>query len=280
MLEVRGLAQQVLQRVSGRQRLERSDEIPNLVISGTDTDPSAELLQHVDAGPSVRRIDHELHRALRLEHAAQSAEPRIGVREMMENTGADDLVEGRLQLACPLDGQLVDLEIVQFVFSFELLSTAHARRAKVDARNLRRGPTQGMLCRLGCSAAGNQNGELFPKGSGRPEQMIIRAASQRVLPEALIFIEARPPDGDTDTFRRSRWTSAATSKYGDCCSPCWLIENINRQLRRPTSMPRRTHCSAGESGSCTCRELAPSATACVTCRPSCRWRAQPSPGRG
>src|SRR4051794_11681672 len=100
MLEVRGLAQQVLQRMSGRQCLKRSDEILNLVTGGTDTDPSAELLQHVDAVSSVRRIDHEVHRTLRLEHAAQSAEPRIRVREMMQNARANNLIETCVQIVC------------------------------------------------------------------------------------------------------------------------------------------------------------------------------------
>ena len=95
---------------------QRRDEIANLLVVGTDADPSAELLQHVDAGPPVRRIHHEVHRALRFEYIAQSAEPRIGIREMMEHPGADDLIEARFQFAYPLDRKLADLEIVQIVF--------------------------------------------------------------------------------------------------------------------------------------------------------------------
>ena len=114
--EVRRLAQQRCQRMSGRQRAERGDEIPNSRIVGLDAEPSAELLQHVDAGPSVRRIHHQVHRAVGLQHVAQRAESRIGIRQMMEDAGADDLIEARLQLAYPLDGELVDLEIVESYF--------------------------------------------------------------------------------------------------------------------------------------------------------------------
>ena len=129
------------------------------------TDPSAELLHHIDAGPPVRRIHHEVHRAVRFEDFAQSAEPRIGIRKMMENTGADDLIEARSQVTYPLDGKLVDLEIVQVVFPLESLGTAHTGCAEVDAGDLSRGPTHGMLGRLRCSAAGNEDGLVFPIGS-------------------------------------------------------------------------------------------------------------------
>ncbi len=109
--KVRGLAQQIFQRMPGWQRLKRSDEIPNLCVGSMDTYASTELLQHVDAGPSVRRIHHEMHRAVRFEHAAQNSEPRIRVSKMMENPGADNLIEARFQLAYPLDRKLADLEI-------------------------------------------------------------------------------------------------------------------------------------------------------------------------
>ena len=53
-----------------------------------------------------------MHRAVRFQYAAQSAEPRIGVRKMMENPGADNLIEAHFQIAHALDRKLADLEIV------------------------------------------------------------------------------------------------------------------------------------------------------------------------
>ena len=47
----------------------------------------------------------------------RSSEPRIGVRKMMENPGADYLIEDCPEFVYPLDGKLVELEIVQVVFS-------------------------------------------------------------------------------------------------------------------------------------------------------------------
>src|SRR4030095_12639867 len=98
--------------MSMRQRGERGNEVPNLFMGGLDADPAAELLQHINAGPPVRRIHHEMHRAIRFEHAAQGSESRIGIWKMMKNPGADDLIEGRLQFVCPLNGKLAELEIV------------------------------------------------------------------------------------------------------------------------------------------------------------------------
>src|SRR5208282_6948132 len=97
-LKVRRLAQQVFQRMSRWQRLECGDEISDLLIGSPDTDSSAELLQQIDAGPSVRCIHHEMHRSVRFEHAAQSSESCIWVSKMMENPGAHNLIEARSKI--------------------------------------------------------------------------------------------------------------------------------------------------------------------------------------
>src|SRR4029450_13925491 len=109
---------------------------------------------------------------------------------MMENTGADDLIEARSQVTDPLDGKLVDSEIVQVVFPLESLGAAHAGCAEVDADDLSRPPTHGMLRRLRCSAAGNEDGSPFPIGPSGRKEMIFRPASLSALPEPSILLEA------------------------------------------------------------------------------------------
>ena len=52
-----------------------------------------------------------------LSTSRRALSPASGSGKMMENAGADDLIEARLQLADPLDGELADLEIVQLVFA-------------------------------------------------------------------------------------------------------------------------------------------------------------------
>src|SRR5580698_8701524 len=103
------------------------------------------------------------------EHAPQGCEPGVRVGEMMENSGADNLVEGLLQFIYAIDGKLMDLKIGQVMFALERLRPLHARRADVNAGDLSRRPTQRMLCCLGCSAAGDQNGKVFFIRSARPQ---------------------------------------------------------------------------------------------------------------
>src|SRR5262245_39150759 len=146
------------------QRLESSDEVPNLRVACPDTYAPTELLQHVDAGPAVGRIHHEVHRPARFEHAAQSSESRIGVGKMMEYPGADDVIEAPLELVDQIDGKLMNLESAQVVLSLEPLSTAYARRAEIDAGNPRTRPPQGIPGRLRCAASRNQDGVVFPIG--------------------------------------------------------------------------------------------------------------------
>ncbi len=149
------MGQQGLQRMSRRQCAERADQLPNFSVGGMHTDPSAELLQHVDASSSVRRVHHEMHGSIRFERAAQSAQARIRVGKMMKNAGAHDLIEAHPQVVHSLDIKMVNLQIRQVVFSPELLGMAHAGCAAVDAGNLSRGPAQRMLGRLRCPAAGD-----------------------------------------------------------------------------------------------------------------------------
>src|SRR5271163_3935502 len=144
------LAEQGFQRMSGRQRVESTGEILNFGVSSFDTNPSAELLQHINAGSSVRRVHHEVHRPVPLECTPQSSEARIGVGEMMENPGTHDLIETHPQVANLLDGQLVHVEILQVVLRLELLRVANAGLAAVDGGNLGLGPPQSMLGSLRC----------------------------------------------------------------------------------------------------------------------------------
>src|ERR1700739_1478064 len=99
--------------MSRRQRAERTDKIMNISIRGMDAGPLAELLQHVNASSPVRRVDHDMRRPVRLEHAAQGAKPCLGVCEVMENAGANHLIEAHPQIVNSLYRDLVDLKIFQ-----------------------------------------------------------------------------------------------------------------------------------------------------------------------
>src|SRR5271154_3171934 len=117
-----------------------------------------------------------MHGSIQREHVAESREALIWVRKMMENSGADDLVEAGSQSIYLLDGKFVNREISQIVSALEFLRAAHTGRADVDAGDLSVWPAQGMLCCLRCPAAGDENGMIVPVGPVRPEEMVIRAS--------------------------------------------------------------------------------------------------------
>src|ERR1700733_6842654 len=96
--EIGRLTQKGFQRMTWGQRVKRRDEIADALVGRADAETFRKLLQHVHAGSSVWCIHHQMHNPIRLEDAAQSCETSVGIGEMMENTGADDLIEGSLQL--------------------------------------------------------------------------------------------------------------------------------------------------------------------------------------
>ena len=133
LAEVGRLVQQAGQRMCFGHCRQCGNEVLELVIGRTDTDAAAELLRHVDTGASIRRVHHQVHRAVGLQHVAQRAQPRIGISEVVQHARAHDQVERRFQLADALDRQLVHLEVGQLVLAPQLFGAAHAGGAEVDA---------------------------------------------------------------------------------------------------------------------------------------------------
>ena len=73
-----------------------------------------------------------MHRPVRVEHVAQRLERRLGVRKMVQTPVHTISSKRHLQVADPIDRQLMDLEIGQVVLVPEILRVPHARRAEVD----------------------------------------------------------------------------------------------------------------------------------------------------
>src|SRR4029077_8685720 len=111
-------------------------QLTNVAVRGLEPDAPAELLQHVDPAPPIGCIYHEVHRAVRLEYAAQGAEPRIGVAKVMQHAGADNLIKACRKISRLLERQLVDLKIVEFVLALQFLGMSYARGAEIDAGDL------------------------------------------------------------------------------------------------------------------------------------------------
>ena len=52
-----------------------------------------------NAGATVRRVHHQVHRAIRFQYRAERAQPGIGIDEMVQHAGANDEVEVLVQVA-------------------------------------------------------------------------------------------------------------------------------------------------------------------------------------
>ena len=176
--------------MGARQGRQRDGQVLDLLVRWPDPQPAAVFLQHVDAGPAVGGIDHQVDGAVRRQHLPQGGQPRRRVGQVVQHARADDLVESAAQLAGPLDRQLVDLQIGKAVFAFERLGVADARRADVDADHVAMpGSAQGMLGRLRGPAAGDQHLQVRAVGCLRPVQVEIGAAPALVLPAPAIAVE-------------------------------------------------------------------------------------------
>jgi hypothetical protein len=191
LAKVRRLAQQHRQRMISGQLAECNDEIANPGIGRANTEASTELLQHVDPDAAVRRIHHQMHGAVRLECLAQRGKARVGVLEMMQHTGADDLIEAGPQLVDTLDRQLADFQIRQAVRAAKLLGTADAGLADVDRDHLRVGPAYGVPGGLRCATAGHEDGKVVPIGFGRPEEVVVSETPMLIEPELSVRLKAR-----------------------------------------------------------------------------------------
>ena len=68
-------------------------------------------------GASVGSVEHQVHGSSGVEDRAEGPESCVGVAEMMEDAGADDLVEGGVEFMDAIDGELMDVEVGEVVFA-------------------------------------------------------------------------------------------------------------------------------------------------------------------
>ena len=77
-----------------------------------------------------------MQRPIGLEDAAEGAKPGVGIGQVMEHAGADDLVELLAELSDVFDRQPMEFQIAQFVFALQLARVAEARLADVNSRHM------------------------------------------------------------------------------------------------------------------------------------------------
>ena len=162
--KVRSIAQQASERMLRRQFLERSDQRANSVVRGGNSDQAAELLDHVDAGPAVRRVHHEVQRAVGREHVAQRPQRRVGIFEMVQHARAHDLIEA--SSASSPTRSIGNCCTSRLARSYLRLSSS-VQRTLVALKSmpvtLAFGQRSGVLGRLRRPAAGDEDGVVLPK---------------------------------------------------------------------------------------------------------------------
>ena len=122
--EILGLPRHTGDRMIGRQRPDHAAQVAELGFRGGDAEQAAILLHQVDSGAPVCGIDHQVHGAVRRKHAAQRSKAKIGVGQVMEHTGTDDLVEHLVEFPDRFDRQLMKIEVSQAVFSLKIARMA------------------------------------------------------------------------------------------------------------------------------------------------------------
>jgi hypothetical protein len=187
--EVGSLAEEAFERMAGWEEAEGGDEVANAFVGSADAEAVGEVLEHVNAGASVGSVKHEVHGSVGFEDGAEGAEPGVRVAEMMEDSSRDDLIEGGVQFVDAIDGELVDLEVGEVVFALEIFGVADAGCTEVDGGDVCGGPSEGVLCSLRGSAAGDEDGEGVAIRKGGPVEMKVGATALEVLPMGSVGVE-------------------------------------------------------------------------------------------
>jgi hypothetical protein len=143
-----------------RQLLQHLSEIVNFLFRGSDAKSSAIFLKHVNAGSTVRRVQHQVHRALGSQHRAERAQTRSGIDEMMEHPSTNDVVEDLAQVVGVFERQLPRFEIRQVVLPLQRLSVLETCWADINANHAGSGMTERVLCGLPCPTSRHENIEI------------------------------------------------------------------------------------------------------------------------
>ncbi len=98
-----------------------------------------------------------MHGSTRSKHAPQGAEARIRIGQVVQDAGADDLVELLRKLLSLFDGQPLEIEIVKSVPLPQEPRLLKARFADIDPDDPRARPSARMSCRLNGAASCNQD---------------------------------------------------------------------------------------------------------------------------
>mgnify|MGYP003343664624 CR=1 FL=1 len=110
-----------------RQRLERRLKLADLLVLGLNAKAPAVLLQHVDAGPTVLRIDHQVHRPVGREDLPERAQPGVRIGQVVQHADRRDVIELLPEVRQLLDRELLEAQVREFVLVAQVRLVLEAR---------------------------------------------------------------------------------------------------------------------------------------------------------
>ena len=111
---------------------EHGAEVSEILRRCFDAEQATVFLHHINAGATVWGIDHHAHRPAWLQNASKGAKALVRVGQVMQDARANYQVESALNLTDPLDGESMQLDVVQLMFALEIARMVEARLADVD----------------------------------------------------------------------------------------------------------------------------------------------------
>lgn len=190
MTEVHRRPHRAAERMVTGQGLERGAEIAQVLFRVADPEQATVLLHHVDPGPAVSRVDHQVHCPLRIQDVSKGAQTEVRVGKVMQHPGAHDVIERAPKLLDPLDRKVVQLEVLQIVLALEIARVAKARLADVDGDDSRIRLTERVSRRLRGAAARDEDLLASAHRLGRPQEMKQRTSTVRVPVQVAMLIQA------------------------------------------------------------------------------------------
>ncbi len=141
-----------------------------------------------------------MHGSVRTQDIAKSAEAEIRIRQMVQHSRADDLIELTIEIAHVLDSETMQVEVLETIFVSQIACVAEAGFADIDCSNAGLRLAESVASRLGCAAARHENFLMRGRRRGREHQMEHRAAAKRVFVKLAMLVEAVDRSGIGEAF--------------------------------------------------------------------------------
>ncbi len=142
-----------------------------------------------DARATIPGVHHDVHRPGRTWDRTQGGQTYSGVGKVMEYADAHDQVGAPPKLLDTLDRQTMNLEVVQFVATPNLVGGTQARLANVDGNHPSAWSRKGAPRALGGAASCDEHVEVFAERLGGKQKVNLGVAPAWLPPAITVTIE-------------------------------------------------------------------------------------------